>query len=493
MPPLWQPVRHPLLRHRPLIFRADVAAAQPAFPAAERTHYVGLYYARFHAAHPMLVPHAHFDAQQYPDFLVTAVCLVGKHCTPHRPTEASISAAFATVAAASDADSGHRIQAFILLALIFFAFNEMAQVSDCLERAAVLACQSRIDALDEFSSREHVSSLRRESLLRTWWELYTVDALAALLKGVQPTLKTRCIDALPTIPCTEAQYETGEPAAQSTSYTEFERRTFRSDSPTFSSHFYRTEAVGILRTVLPLYTRDNSNAQDVEAASMSVASWTYRLSETSYPFSESLLECDQLLIQAQMLVQVASIFLHFPRSNLPSSKPSAVDITCLSNGPQVVENSALHTVQAIAASNELCSMASILHLRDSHSPLAICAFLLGTAVQLSVAAECDKCQVDKIQQCRQRVVLLLGALRSIGKTWPAVQSAVHLLGPFADTVFPASSNRPQRMNVSSTSESHATTTTYTYGCEQRPAIVADSAVFQTAFDNEWFNFFQSET
>jgi len=87
-----------------------------------------------------------------------------------------------------------------------------------------------------------------------------------------------------------------------------------------------------------------------------------------------------------------------------------------------MENSKQHAIKSIAASKELCHIASMPSMQEGHSPLAICGFHLGCAVQLSAASLFKTPNFDQ-KQCRHRVVLMLGALRYTGKSLPGAQSA----------------------------------------------------------------------
>lgn len=68
--------------------RFNVAIAAPAciapeegkfFSAAYTNRLLRLYYSQFHRSYSMLIPRAYFSAQNYPDHLPAAVCLVCHH------------------------------------------------------------------------------------------------------------------------------------------------------------------------------------------------------------------------------------------------------------------------------------------------------------------------------------------------------------------------------------------------------------------------------
>jgi hypothetical protein len=474
--------------------------ADPLFSSTERSHLIGQYYSHFHRSHPMLVPRAYFYSQNYPDFLVTACCIVGHHFASYRPSEACISTAVSMVISAERAAILFRTQAFILLALVFLGSHEMGRASDCLGRAASLARDWQLGSFDT-CNLQSATALERECARRTWWELYTVDALLALLEARPPKLPNQSPHNLPSVPCADTSYEVGHTdiaqAAQPT-WADFERRLFLQDTVVFSSHFYRIEAANLIRRVCPLFTRNDADLQELEATGNEIASWLYNLPDSSFTSPESSEDSDQILLQAHLLVQVASIFLHFPRSNLPSSGPSAIDITCLRKALPGMENSKQHAIKSIAASKELCHIASMPAMQESHSPLAICGFLLGCAVQLSAASLFKTPNLDQ-KQCRHRVVLMLGALRYTGKSWPGAQSALHHLQPFADAVFttPSYHSPPHSRTISGDvsqgiHEPPEAALHNNMTSDHSPEPTMNSALQENPLDINWFDFFQPE-
>lgn len=423
----------------------DATAASPTlsaqgsvsalFTAAEKSYLIQQYYLHFHHSHPVLVPCPYFYAQQYPEFLVMAVCVTGQHFASSRPPPSALSGVVSLIMSAEVVVNTHQIQALVLLALVFLGSHDMSRASDCLGRAVQLAQEAHLDSSDVDCLQDPSTAMQRESVRRTWWELYAVDALFALLESRPPKLATQSPTVLPCVPCADEFYELGDFSRPHQTYADFESRFFLPESIQFSAHFYRIEAVDIVRRVWPLFTRNNADPHELEAVDNAIASWPYHLPEVSSSLSGFPGDSDRILLQAHLLVQVASIFLHFPRSNLPSSTTSAIDVTCLSKGPPNMENSAQHAAKSIAASTELCNIASLPSVQDYHSPMAVCGYLLGCAVQLSVASQLRTRSSHQMQRYRHRVVLMLGALRCSGKAWPAAQSALQHVKPFARSVF----------------------------------------------------------
>lgn len=415
------------------------AHSSTLFSAAERSSLLGLYYSHFHRSHPILAPRASLSAQLYPDFLVVAACLVGQHFTSPKPLQSALPAAIAMAVAAGGPDASHRMQAFILLALVSLGEHDMDRANECLEHAVSLATEADLVSLDRCSDST-LSITQHESLRRVWWELFAVDALLALLQSRPAKIVTRDPHTMPHVPRADVLYEASDLSTRQPSFAEFERRVFLPQPGDFCSHFYRAEALLMLRRAQPLFLGENVEPQELEAVCNAIASWSYHLPDSSFASPDDLEESDQMLIQAHLLVQVATIFVHLPRSNLLPSAPSAIDATCLSKGLQRMEKSVQHGTRAIAASRELCRIAATPFLQDIHSPVAVCGLLLGSAVQLSAASHYSTQKPRYSEQCRHRIVVMLGALKHIGKAWSSGRIALQRVQPFADAIFTPSSD-----------------------------------------------------
>lgn len=115
----------------------------------------------------MLVLRAYFHSQHYPDFLVVARCVIGHHFASHWPPEACISMAVSMAILAEGADKPFRIQAFLMLALVFLGSHEMGRASDCVSRATSLARKARLGSFDACNSQDSATTLERGCVRRT--------------------------------------------------------------------------------------------------------------------------------------------------------------------------------------------------------------------------------------------------------------------------------------------------------------------------------------
>lgn len=95
-----------------------------------------------------------------------------------------------------------------------------------------------------------------------------------------------------------------------------------------------------------------------------------------------------------------------------------------------------HTIKAIAASKSLSNLATVPWPLDRHSPFFICGLVLGCIIQLAAASiHLHNCGLDCLQQHRDRVVLMIGALQRLGERWTLARNAVRCLKSVAAIVF----------------------------------------------------------
>ncbi|KAI7362728.1 hypothetical protein KC354_g7056 [Hortaea werneckii] len=177
---------------------------------------------------------------------------------------------------------------------------------------------------------------------------------------------------------------------------------------------------------------------ELEAAEIAIATWNLDPPNACLTSPDASDGIDNILLQAHLYVQVAALFLHVPRSKLPMSASAPLDKTCLSSRSLDTGADDHHTIKSIAASNELCTVAGMPWLREGHSLLLTCGFVLGGAVQLSlISGRLTPSLPRKIRQNKyQKVLLMLSALKYMGRTWPVARNALAQLQTVADATFP---------------------------------------------------------
>jgi hypothetical protein len=280
------------------------------------------------------------------------------------------------------------------------------------------------------------SSVLEESLRRTWWELYIVDIYFAAIHR-RPTFETSSAKSFPSLPCAQSLYEAGQCEPNPPTLRSYERRVFSSDSNiSFSSSCVRIDAIRIVGRVLALAPNTDAHPDSIQALDNALTSWEYNLPPLCTDVVDSSGEVDLMLFEARCFILCASIFLHFPRSDLPDTVPSARDVACAKGYTQLAPTSRHHTIKAIAASKSMANLATVPWPLDRHSPFFICGLVLGCIIQLAAASvHMHQCGLDCQQQHRERVVLMTGALQRLGERWALARNAVRCLKGVAEIVF----------------------------------------------------------
>lgn len=418
-------------REAPSLNRQQVSTATTALV---ETRLITSFYTHFWPAHPFLVPYSFYAAQRYPHYLELVLCDVGYHYTASASACANslLRRATAEAISAKDDVSPSRVQALLLYAILLHARHQSKEAEQCVSRAATLAASLQ---MHQSTFATPFSPVIAESYQRTWWELYSVDTYFAGLHHYQKYVKQSVGNKdLPLLPGSQAQYELGLSHMRQVSIQAFEQRIFTPDLTGFSSLCYSIDAVRMVDRVVSL--ADNARPEDVQAIDNALASWKYNVPSSQRDVINTDGEVDEVMFQAHCYIACASMFLHFPRSDLPATVPSAAQISCAKDNRQLMSTSTQHTVKAIAASKELAHLAALPVPVERHSPLITCALTLGCIVQLA-AASMQAVQTDclNLQHHRDRVVLFMSVLKHLGEKWSLAANANTKLKLIASTIF----------------------------------------------------------
>ena len=330
-----------------------------------------------------------------------------------------------------------RVQALVLYSIVLHSLHCPHDALACIKRAGQLANAMELNRADFACSNAVAHSVQEESIRRTWWELHVVETYMAALHR-RPSLLSRMDSSCPLLPSSEASYNAGTCDPDPPSITSFENRAFAQESVErpYSTYCYRIEAIRIVRRVLSLWESEETHPDVYQAVDTTIASWKYYLPQTGTHFPDEFGEMDPLFFQAHFFLHTASILLHFPRSDLPPTVPSAADIECVKGHTQSLSRSSQSTVKAVTASKEISNLAASISSTESCSPFFICALILACIVQLAAStihrnARDGSC----LPQYRDRVVLLLGVLTEMGQRWTVALNALEPLRLVASTVF----------------------------------------------------------
>jgi hypothetical protein len=274
--------------------------------------------------------------------------------------------------------------------------------------------------------------VRQESLRRTWWGLVVVEGFLTAL-GVQRAFRTTSVPLEVPLPCEERIYLDGLIPPAPLTIAQFDERVFADEELDFSSYSYRIEAVRVLQRVVAIQEMVDGQQDHVEAVDARIASWFHHLPESKAELMRPDGSVDEMMFQATMIINGASVYLHFPRSDLLSSPAVAAEVICGHHGPLSIPafSHHAHAMKAVKAASEISTLASIRLPVVKHTPFFICALVLSSIVQL---AACSVKAGQMPDPSRDRLTLTIGVFKSLARTWAISQAIMRQIKAVARDV-----------------------------------------------------------
>ena len=389
---------------------------------------VHLYYSRFAQHHNILVPRARFGSQNYPPYLKAVVYFIGSQFSPGFNSIALQTTAHALLQGTHDPNV-FLVQALLLHGIALHARGDRLNALSQLSRASDMAIQLGLNLRHAAMAYGGQDTLLQECVRRTWWELYVVDGFFAAIHR-QTGFKSNTVPLETELPCEESDFFEGMLSPRSITTEQLDARFFVDAPLGFSSASYRVEAIRILARVLALSSTTNEGPDDLQSIDNAVRAWGLHLVDSKAAISDCSGSLDCVMLQAFTFIYSATIILHFPRSELLLRVPSATNIECASRMTPEFPTSAQHATKAIAASKEISDLATMQGSEDS--PLLVCGLVFGCIVQLSAcSAHGHSCLI----QHRDRIALMTGELKSLGRSWPIATHALQKLNAIAAGIF----------------------------------------------------------
>ncbi|KAL2009369.1 hypothetical protein VTN00DRAFT_7563 [Thermoascus crustaceus] len=391
---------------------------------------VDLYYSYFHPSHPVLPPLRLFYRFCPPPYLEHVLKFIGAHFTPAVSSEVYRPTAVSSVV--DQEPSVEKVQALTLLAVVLHSRNERPEAGECLARAVDLAFELGLNRKNFAETMGEGDPIREECLRRTWWELFVVEGMLTAL-GVSQAFKTSMVPLEVPLPCEERIYQDGLNPPTPPTISQFDDRVFADEEMDFSSFSHRIEAVRILGRVVALQDTREGQQDMVEAIDARIASWFHHLPESKSEPMRPDGSVDEMMFQATMIINGASIYLHFPRSDLLSSPAVAAEVICGHQGPYMTPafSHHVHAMKAVKAASEISNLASMRQPMTKHTPFFICALVLSSIVQLAAYSVKAGHMPDPR---RDRLTLTIGVFKSLGRTWAISQSIMRQMKAVARDV-----------------------------------------------------------
>ncbi|CAG9947511.1 unnamed protein product [Clonostachys rosea f. rosea IK726] len=389
---------------------------------------INLFYANFHAAHPILVPRGSYSSQGYPDYLKLVVHFIGGHFSSMASGDQLRSLAGKALEEAFGQTSRtyHLVQGLLLFSVALHARNEIKESVLTLSQAVSVALELGLHKKAFSESILGLGEIEGESLRRTWWELYVTDGfMAALQRGTG----SRChgVDIDVPLPCDDLIYMEGGTQTNVFTLADFDSRIYMDEELQFSSSCYRIEAVRILSRSLAISWTHEVHEDQVQAIDNALAAWPHHLGYGAAEAASTSGAVDEMLFQAHMIIQFTIINLHFPRSDLVAAIPAASDIIRQTH-VLPLSSRTMHGIKAIEASKHMSNLAALRVPVHKHTPFFICGIVFGVIVQLSA---CWVRPARFQEQCRDSVSLIAGVLKTLSPTWALAQVTLRKIKPMA--------------------------------------------------------------
>lgn len=391
----------------------------PAQTSTENDRLLRLYYENFHNAHPFLVPSSAFTSRNYPPYLRRMVDFAGSHYSPSG-ANAQLRASVATDMLSITDNSTSMVQSLLIYSILLFFGGDLDTAGKTFEQCTRMAMDLGMHLNDFAAARQLDNPIEAESLRRTWWEIYVTDILMA----VPPkTMNLRCSNVPPKVclPCEEAFYNGRLDIPPPHHVLEFKRRVLLTGDVTFSSYSYRIEAATILGRVLLLNQKKSTSHDHSQSIENALLSWSNHLPPGKLEIVDSYGNIDEMMFQAHMIIALASMLLHLPRSNLHSLLADSKDpfIPVAQNHPLSSSTTLIQGIKATDASRRISDCISLCPNVPKHTPFVIPALALCGFIQLATTqGHPDEC----FEHHYNRVTLVLGCLKSARRMWRMAES-----------------------------------------------------------------------
>ncbi|EEA21474.1 hypothetical protein TMatcc_009115 [Talaromyces marneffei ATCC 18224] len=393
---------------------------------------VDVFYSNFHPAHPFLPPPGMFYKYSPPPYLELVIKFIGAHFTPAASPEPYRQSVVSTTVGQDPCPE--KVQALLLLTIVLHSRNERQEAGELLAQAVSLAYDLGMHR-KEYAENMAEDPIRRESFRRTWWELFVIEGMLTAL-GIRTSFTASEVPLEVPLPCEERIYQDGlAPPLYPPTIKQFDDRIFAEEDITFSSFSYRIEAVRVLGRVVSLSESASGQQQqeEVESVDARIASWFHHIPDSKMELMRPDGTMDEMMFQARMIINGASIYLNFPRSDLLSSPAVAAEVICGHSGICLMPafSHHAHAMRALNAASEISTLAALRMPVTKHTPFFICALVLSSIVQLAGYSVKAGQMPDPR---RDRLTLTVGVFKSLGRTWAISQSVMRQIKAVARDV-----------------------------------------------------------
>jgi hypothetical protein len=191
----------------------------------------------------------------------------------------------------------------------------------------------------------------------------------------------------------------------------------------------------ILRNILDI--ADDATDSRCGGANASISSFLLSIPSGKRDGMKRDGEVDEILSCSLMIIHLASISLHFPRSSL--ADVLGLKTVCgTARGKITVDESRFHRTAGLRSATALSNLISSRTTLRTLSPCFSCAIAFASVVHLS---ECLVLKSPGSNDLREHVRLQLSALNELGETWPIARVVRRQVTQFAREIL---NNSPPR-------------------------------------------------
>ncbi|KAK1999790.1 hypothetical protein LX36DRAFT_631736 [Colletotrichum falcatum] len=399
---------------------------------------VSSYYKCFHKLHPFLLPRRHFvtlcqepsrQASLRP--LIAVMRLVGHVYVAREwsiPLRDDVESCFSQANPACPV----MVQCRLLYSVVLFWYGHKVEAKKQIEGSVRLATD--LDMFQQDFARAHGGGdpVLTESWRRTWWQLYIIDAY---YNGTLGTMNFMVVDIEATVelPSEESEYESGEIPEPKT-LEDFDSREFASQDTPFSSFAYLITAVrcaALAISTAPKAASREDSTQIIQNADSIIEAWTLLLPRDRKQVMGKTGEIDELMFQAHFVINVSTIGLHRPLSDLGFNPVEDVS-SCAREPPQETAKPDLvniHTVRVLRSVEAQIRLLAMPVRPFHHSPFVTCMASEGTLALLSACNFLFKGK--ELAIARDQIRMSIGCLKTLGEIWPRTARNVQELQTIA--------------------------------------------------------------
>ncbi|KUJ24551.1 uncharacterized protein LY89DRAFT_679662 [Mollisia scopiformis] len=404
-----------------------------------------LYYSSFHKAHPFLLPRYYFLSRLQSDpeslkHLLPIMHYLGSLFLPDMASSELRAAALREIELVNLPPNGFTVQALLLTAIAVHSQDELVHARAILDKAIYLALDLRMNSRT-FANMER-DPVMAESWRRTYWFLYMTDALFAAIRRA-PNFLLFTVDATVELPCEECDYDGIIPRPRT--LDEYEARDFEDEEVVFSSFTYLIDLTRITGAILGF---DHFPRKEMEIAvnnaDAMLVNWKLHLPKEKQSVIDKNEEVDEILFQAQNLLQILLVFIHRPLSRLFHSPIEKISQCAPPPMPHQMTGEEdktywLHTKKTLEAAEAAINLYALPCPIINHTPLGICGLALSTLANLSACAYV----LNGVEwyRTRDRIRLGLGGLKAMGEIWQISKRTETEVKQIARSVFAMA--RPQ--------------------------------------------------